>query len=85
MPRRCAPGFDKDDFVDRNSSPLIPWQAVAGVLWASAKSPKEDGVAVGQFPEADDGAGRADRAAVHATQAVCNDLACPDDVVGHDR
>ncbi|WP_167441624.1 phage portal protein [Amycolatopsis vastitatis] len=53
MPRRYALGFDKNDFVDSNGNPLTPWQAVAGVLWASAKSPKEDGVAVGQFPEAD--------------------------------
>jgi hypothetical protein len=53
MPRRYALGFDKDDFVDAQGRPLTPWEAVAGVLWASSKSPKEDGVAVGQFPEAD--------------------------------
>jgi Phage portal protein, SPP1 Gp6-like len=53
MPRRYALGFDKDDFVDAQGNTLTPWQAVAGVLWASPKSPKEDGVAVGQFPEAD--------------------------------
>ncbi|CRK55438.1 Phage capsid and scaffold [Alloactinosynnema sp. L-07] len=53
MPRRYALGFDQDDFVDAQGNPLTPWQAVAGVLWASPKSPKEDGVAVGQFPEAD--------------------------------
>jgi hypothetical protein len=53
MPRRYALGFDKDDFVDAQGKPLTPWEAVAGVLWASSKSPKEDGVAVGQFPEAD--------------------------------
>jgi hypothetical protein len=53
MPRRYALGFDKDDFVDANGRALTPWEAVAGVLWASPKSPKEDGVAVGQFPEAD--------------------------------
>lgn len=53
MPRRWALGFDQDDFVDQQGNPLTPWQAVAGVLWASPKSPKEDGVAVGQFPEAD--------------------------------
>lgn len=53
MPRRYALGFDKEDFVDAQGRPLTPWEAVAGVLWASPKSPKEDGVAVGQFPEAD--------------------------------
>ncbi|MEV6448461.1 phage portal protein [Amycolatopsis sp. NPDC051716] len=53
MPRRYALGFDKDDFVDSKGNPLTPWQAVAGVLWASSKSPKDDGAAVGQFPEAD--------------------------------
>jgi hypothetical protein len=52
MPRRYALGFDRDDFVDANGRPLTPWESVAGVLWASPKSPKEDGVAVGQFPEA---------------------------------
>ncbi|TQM83241.1 SPP1 Gp6-like portal protein [Saccharothrix saharensis] len=53
MPRRYALGFDKEDFVDANGRPLSPWEAVAGVLWASPKSPKDDGVSVGQFPEAD--------------------------------
>ncbi|WP_344621179.1 phage portal protein [Actinosynnema pretiosum] len=53
MPRRWALGFDKEDFVDAQGRPLSPWEAVAGVLWASPKSPREDGVAVGQFPEAD--------------------------------
>lgn len=52
MPRRYALGFDKEDFVDAQGNPLTPWEAVAGVLWASPKSPKDDGVAVGQFPEA---------------------------------
>ncbi|HVK26667.1 MAG TPA: phage portal protein [Actinokineospora sp.] len=46
-------GFDQDDFFDQQGNPLTPWQAVAGVLWASPKSPKDDGVSVGQFPEAD--------------------------------
>ncbi|SDC25603.1 phage portal protein [Actinokineospora iranica] len=53
MPRRYALGFEQSDFVDAQGKPLTPWQAVAGVLWASPKSPKDDGVAVGQFPEAD--------------------------------
>ncbi|MCP2248178.1 phage portal protein [Lentzea aerocolonigenes] len=52
MPRRYALGFDKDDFVDAQGRQLTPWESVAGVLWASPKSPKEDGVSVGQFPEA---------------------------------
>ncbi|WP_245782800.1 phage portal protein [Actinokineospora terrae] len=53
MPRRYALGFEQADFVDAQGKPLTPWQAVAGVLWATPKSPREDGVAVGQFPEAD--------------------------------
>jgi hypothetical protein len=53
MPRRYALGFDEDDFTDEEGNPLSTWEAIAGRVWRTAKSPKEDGVAVGQFPEAD--------------------------------
>ena len=52
MPRRYALGFDQEDFTDAERRPLTPWEAVAGLVWATPKSPREDGVAVGQFPEA---------------------------------
>lgn len=53
MPRRYALGFDEDDFTDEDGQPLSSWEAIAGRVWRTEKSPKEDGVAVGQFPEAD--------------------------------
>lgn len=53
MPRRYALGFDEEDFTDEEGNPLTTWEAVAGRVWRTAKSPKDDGVAVGQFPEAD--------------------------------
>jgi hypothetical protein len=53
MPRRFALGFSEDDFTDEQGNPVSTWEAVAGLIWRSEKSPKEDGVAVGQFPEAD--------------------------------
>jgi len=53
MPRRYALGFDEDDFTDEAGNPLSTWEAIAGRVWRTEKSPKEDGVAVGQFPEAD--------------------------------
>ncbi|MGI8310678.1 phage portal protein [Saccharopolyspora hattusasensis] len=52
MPRRYALGFDQEDFTDADGRPLTPWEAVAGLIWATPKSPRDDGVAVGQFPEA---------------------------------
>lgn len=53
MPRRYALGFDEDDFQDEEGNPLTTWEAVAGRIWRTAKSPKDDGVQVGQFKEAD--------------------------------
>ena len=53
MPRRYALGFDKRTSSTPTAVRCPPWAAVAGVLWASPKSPKDDGVSVGQFPEAD--------------------------------
>ncbi|WP_333771014.1 phage portal protein [Streptomyces sp. IBSBF 2435] len=53
MPRRWALGFDKDDFVDRDGKPLSVWSRLAGRIWATARTRKEDGAEVGQFPESD--------------------------------
>jgi hypothetical protein len=53
MPRRYALGFDEDDFVDEDGNKLNTWQTIAGRVWRTEKSPKDDGVAVGQFAEAD--------------------------------
>lgn len=53
MPRRYALGFGEDDFTDEAGNQISTWEAVAGLIWRSEKSPKDDGVSVGQFPEAD--------------------------------
>lgn len=52
MPRRYALGFDQEDFTDASGNPISTWQQLAGRIWATAKNTKDDGVAVGQFPEA---------------------------------
>ncbi|MCW2900229.1 MAG: putative phage protein [Streptosporangiaceae bacterium] len=51
MPRRYAIGMAPQDFVDANGNPLSTWSVVAGRLWATEKT-KQDGVDLGQFPEA---------------------------------
>jgi hypothetical protein len=53
MPRRYALGFDQEDFTDADGNPVSTWQTLAGRVWATAKNIKDDGVSVGQFPEAD--------------------------------
>jgi hypothetical protein len=53
MPRRWALGFGEEDFTDEAGNAINPWEAVAGLIWRSEKSAKDDGVSVGQFPEAD--------------------------------
>lgn len=53
MPRRWALGFDKDDFVDKDGRPLSVWSRLAGRIWATARTRKDDGAEVGQFPESD--------------------------------
>lgn len=53
MPRRWALGFDQDDFTDADGKPVSVWSRLAGRIWATAKNKKDDGVEVGQFPEAD--------------------------------
>ncbi|WP_328439369.1 phage portal protein [Streptomyces sp. NBC_00444] len=52
MPRRVAFGFGEEDFVDAQGRRMSVWSRVAGRIWATAKSRKEDGVDVIQFPEA---------------------------------
>ena len=52
MPRRVAFGFGDEDFVDADGRRLSVWSRVAGRIWATAKSRKEDGADVIQFPEA---------------------------------
>ncbi|WP_395475233.1 phage portal protein [Saccharopolyspora spinosa] len=53
MPRRWALGFDEDDFRDADGKKVSVWQTIAGKIWATAKTKKDDGVEVGQFAEAD--------------------------------
>ncbi|MFE6866018.1 phage portal protein [Kitasatospora sp. NPDC057692] len=53
MPRRYALGFDQEDFTDADGKPVSVWSRLAGRIWATAKNRKDDGVDVGQFPEAD--------------------------------
>ncbi|MGW4728858.1 phage portal protein [Streptomyces shenzhenensis] len=52
MPRRVAFGFGEEDFVDADGRRLSVWSRIAGRIWATAKSRKEDGADVIQFPEA---------------------------------
>jgi hypothetical protein len=53
MPRRWALGFDKDDFTDKDGNPLSVWSRLAGRIWATGRTRKNDGAEVGQFPESD--------------------------------
>lgn len=52
MPRRVAFGFGEEDFTDEHGRRLSVWSRIAGRIWATAKSRKEDGADVIQFPEA---------------------------------
>ncbi|MGK4583474.1 phage portal protein [Kitasatospora sp. HPMI-4] len=52
MPRRVAFGFGEEDFQDENGKPVSVWSRIAGRIWATAKTRKDDGVDVIQFPEA---------------------------------
>lgn len=51
MPRRYAIGMTPQDFVDTQGNPLSTWSTVAGRLWGTEKT-TQDGVAFGQFSEA---------------------------------
>lgn len=53
MPRRVAFGFGAEDFVDEHGRKMSVWSRIAGRIWATEKSRKEDGADVIQFPEAD--------------------------------
>ncbi|MEU1293051.1 phage portal protein [Streptomyces sp. NPDC005840] len=53
LPRRAAFGFDEDDFVDVNGKQLSVWSRLAGRIWSTSKTRKEDGADVLQFPAAD--------------------------------
>lgn len=53
MPRRWALGFDEDDFTDSAGAKVSVWQTIAGKIWSTPKTTKDDGVEVGQFAEAD--------------------------------
>ncbi|WP_027944036.1 phage portal protein [Amycolatopsis taiwanensis] len=53
MPRRWALGFDEDDFRDPDGKKVSVWQTIAGKIWSTSKTKKDDGVEVGQFNEAD--------------------------------
>lgn len=52
MPRRYALGFSEDDFTDEDGNPLNRWQQIAGAVWSTERTTRDDGVQVGQFPEA---------------------------------
>lgn len=52
MPRRWALGFGPEDFQDENGNVVSSWSKIAGRVWATDKNVKDDGVQVGQFPEA---------------------------------
>ncbi|MFF8485168.1 phage portal protein [Streptomyces antibioticus] len=51
-PRRVAFGFGEEDFVDEQGRKLSMWSRIAGRIWATEKTRKEDGADVIQFPEA---------------------------------
>lgn len=53
MPRRWALGFDEEDFSDPDGKKVSVWQTIAGKIWSTSKTKKDDGVEVGQFNEAD--------------------------------
>lgn len=53
MPRRWALGFDEDDFRDEEGNALNSWEVIAGRVWRSAKTKRDDGAEVGQFAEAE--------------------------------
>jgi hypothetical protein len=53
MPRRWALGFDEDDFTDKDGKKVSVWQTIAGKIWSTSKTKKDDGAEVGQFNEAD--------------------------------
>lgn len=52
IPRRYAIGVGPEDFEDEQGRPISALKRIAGRIWAIAKNKKDDGVELGQFPEA---------------------------------
>ncbi|MFI6299556.1 phage portal protein [Nonomuraea sp. NPDC050790] len=52
VPRRYAIGVDETDFQDEQGRPVSALKRIIGRIWAIPKHKSEDGVEVGQFPEA---------------------------------
>lgn len=52
IPRRYAIGVGPEDFEDEQGRKISALKRIAGRIWAIAKHKQEDGVEVGQFPEA---------------------------------
>ncbi|MGI5161401.1 phage portal protein [Microbispora sp. CA-102843] len=52
IPRRYAIGVGPEDFEDENGNRISALKRIAGRIWAIAKNAKDDGVQIGQFPEA---------------------------------
>lgn len=52
IPRRYAIGVGPEDFEDETGRPISALKRIAGRIWAIAKNKKDDGVELGQFPEA---------------------------------
>ncbi|HEY9412224.1 MAG TPA: phage portal protein [Jiangellaceae bacterium] len=52
IPRRYAIGVGPEDFEDEQGRPVSALKRIAGRIWAIAKNKKDDGVELGQFPEA---------------------------------
>ncbi|MFI6477372.1 phage portal protein [Nonomuraea sp. NPDC050663] len=51
-PRRYAIGVDEDDFTDEQGNKVSALKRIIGRIWAIGKHKQEDGIEVGQFPEA---------------------------------
>ncbi|WP_214322077.1 phage portal protein [Nonomuraea sediminis] len=52
VPRRYAIGVGEEDFQDQEGRPISALRRIIGRIWAIPKHKAEDGVEVGQFPEA---------------------------------
>ncbi|MFF0864172.1 phage portal protein [Nonomuraea sp. NPDC003560] len=52
VPRRWAIGVDESDFQDEQGRKISALKRIIGRVWAIPKHKQEDGVEVGQFPEA---------------------------------
>lgn len=52
IPRRYAIGVGPEDFEDEQGRPVSALKRIAGRIWAITKNKKDDGVELGQFPEA---------------------------------